>query len=309
MNQAGNNAMPTFMDIESQYRRAAQLRDQIDIDGDYSDASEVIGEYRELSPCPKKGKITFKQIGDLREYKSKPVSMDDETLLICRKPVATGDLDGLNKPIYRHAEPTFDPVDFYQAFWGHEYDIYRGRVLPINPIGAWNENFSNPQPQDNDREENGYNYRGGQVKDDDEGEYFSLYSSSRYERYLYGYNGNVPIYRNRYFPLGTFAISAIGRVEAGTRLVWKAEVYKAKGEKAYIQIGGWSEGFFGGESKTYHEEGFIRAGSSSQWETFTGEFTVDDRFMDLYISFQQNGNDNDDNYERLNFRNVQIWRA
>ena len=236
---------PTIEWLEYQYKLDAKNRAVIDINGDYNDASEVIGEYRELTPCPRKGRISFKQIGDLR-LKKEDISLDDEDLLICRRPVASGELDDRDQPIFRHEEPTFDPKDFYRALWGHGYDIYRARVLPMNPLDAWNEGFSKPHPLDNGRENNGYGYRGVQVRENDDGQYFRLYNSSRSEYVFVGwYPDGRPAYDYRYYVLATYATSYIGRLPAGTRLEWCVEIYKPRGdwktESGSFQIRGYPD--------------------------------------------------------------------
>ena len=77
---------------------APTFRGLIDITGDYDDVSQVIGTYRELTPCPRSGRINFKQVGGLR-LKTSEIEMDDEDLLVCRKPEATGELDENNNAI------------------------------------------------------------------------------------------------------------------------------------------------------------------------------------------------------------------
>ena len=305
---------PTIEWLEYQYKLAAKNRAVIDINGQVTDVSEVIGKYREITPCPSKGKISFKQIGDLREYSRQEISMDDEELLICRKPVASGGLDNKDNPIYEHADPTYDPKDFYSAFYGHFYDVYRAKILPMNPLRAWNEGFSSPHPLDNKQENNGYGYRGVQVKENDAGKYFRLYSASVGEYVFVGwYPNNTPAYDWRYYPKATYCTAYVGRIPAGTRLEYSVQIYKPYGdwrsEGGSFQIRGWSEGFFGGESMDYVNNYFGGAGSSSAFQTFSGEFTIDDRFQDLWMAFQQNGSNNSNHYQNIYFRNFQIWRV
>ena len=304
---------PTIEWLDYQYKLAAKNRAIIDINGDYNDASEVIGEYRELTPCPRTGKISFKQIGDLR-LKKKDIALDDEDLLICRRPVASGQLDGYNNPIFRHEEPTNDPKDFYRALWGHGYDIYRAKVLPMNPLNAWNEGFSNPYPLDNDQEDYGYGRRGVQVLENDGGKYFRIYNSSYSEDVFVGvYPDGRPAFERRYYVRATFATCYIGRIPPGTRLEWCVDIYKENGdwrsEDGSFQIRGWAEGYFGGDFMDYENISFRSAGNDKTWRCYSGELTVDERFNDLWLSFQQNGSDNTTQYQNIYFRNFQIWRA
>ncbi len=306
---------PNIEWLHYQYRLAAKNRAIIDIDGDYNDASEVIGEYRELTPCPRKGRISFKQIGDLR-LRKKDISMDDEDLLICRRPVASGDLDDSDNPIYRHPDPTNDPKDFYSALWGHGYDVYRGRVLPMNPIDAWTEGFSDPHPLENDQENNSFSKRGVEVKENDEGKYFRIYNSSAASYVFLGvYPDGSAAYDWRYYVRATYMTAYIGRIEPGTKLEWCVEVLKRedggwKAEAGSFQIRGWPEGWYSGsypdDIKEYHDQSMRK---TSGWQTYSGEFTVDERYKDIWLSFQQNGSDNTTQYQNLYFRNFQIWRA
>ena len=304
---------PTLEWLFYQYQQAAKRRDRIEIEG-YDDVSEVIGEYREITPCPSRGKISFRQIGAVR-LKEKEINLDDEDLLLCRKPVATGELDDQNNPIFRHPDPTNDPQDFYSALYGHNYDVYRAKVLPMNPLNAWNESFSEPHPLDNEQEENGYGFRGVQVKEDDDGEYFRVFSSSRSVYGFYGYRPDgTEIWKLFYYPKATYCTAYVGRIPAGTRLEWAVEVRKTSGdwrsESGSFQIRGMPEGFMSGsypdDMKEYYAKS-LRA--TSGWQTFSGELTIDDRYQDLILSFQQNGSDSTTAYQNIYFRNFQIWRV
>lgn len=292
---------PTLEWLHYQYQTAAKLRERIDVDG-YEDASEVIGEYRELEPCPKNGRISYKQIGGVR-LKTKDIAMDDEDLLICRKVFATGELDDRDNPIFRHEPPTNEPSDFYSALWGHNYDVYRGKILPMNPLNAWNEGFSDPQPWENSEEDNGYGYRGIEVREDDDGEYFRLYNSSR------------PYYYQNFRVLATYAVAYIGRIPAGTRLEWAVEIFKRedggwRASTASFQIRGWPEGYYTGsypdDMEEYHSQSVRQ---TSGWQSFSGEFTVDERYNDIWLAFQINGSSATTSYQNIYFRNFQIWRA
>lgn len=299
---------PTIEWLEYQYKLDAKNRAVIEVENE-----DNIGAYRELTPCPRKGKISFKQIGDLR-LKKKDIAMDDEDLLICRRPVASGDLDDYKNPIYRHEEPTNDPKDFYRALWGHGYDVHRAEVLPMNPLGVWNEGFSAPYPLNNEQEDNSFSRRGVSVYENDGGQYFRLYNSSYGEYVFVGwYPSGQAAFDWRYYVRATYAVCYIGRIEPGTRLEWCVDVYKPNGdwrsESGSFQIRGWSEGWFGGESMDYENISFRSAGNSTSWRCYSGEITVDERHNDLWLAFQQNGSDNTTQYQNTYFRNFQFWRV
>lgn len=301
---------PTIEWLEYQYKLYSKNRAVIGIPD--VEATDVVGTFRELTPCPRSGKISFKQIGDIR-LKTKDIFMNDEDLLVCRRPVANG-VDSNKEPKFEHEEPTNDPSDYYRALWGHGYDIYRGEVLPMNPLESWNEGFSPPYPTSSSQEDYGFSRRGVQVLENDSGEYFRLYNSSYGEYVFLGYYGNGnPAWGWRYWVRATYAVCYIGRIEPGTRLEWCVDVYKPNGdwrtEGASFQIRGWSEGFFGGDSMDYENIGFRQAGSSGDWRCYSGEITVDERFNDLWLAFQQNGSDNTTNYQNVYFRNFQFWRS
>ena len=109
--------------------------------------SQQIGFFREITPCPSSGKITFKQIGAIRQITTN-IACDNEELLLARKPQPTGELDSFENPIYALKEPTYDPSDFYSAYWGASYDVIKGDDLGPTPLGDWNEQFEDPQPPD-----------------------------------------------------------------------------------------------------------------------------------------------------------------
>ena len=85
----------------------------------------TIGDSRPLAPCPSSGKITFQQIGAIREVSSE-IQMDDARLLPCmamvgkNKEDGKGELDTYGNRVYVHPEPTNDQVDYYNALWGHD---------------------------------------------------------------------------------------------------------------------------------------------------------------------------------------------
>ena len=263
-----------------------------------------VGFSRMINPCPTSGKITFKQIGDLREYDGAPISMDDERLLNCRQPSPAGD------GTYYQPVATNDPSDYYNALWGSEGVVNRGRVLPMNPIGSWNENFPNGYPLDNSNEDNSFNYRG--VTPQENG--FRMYAASEARYVFVGMDPNNPgygIYEWRYYPRTVNAVGYIGRFEAGTRLSMAFETYsnisgdKWKQTAGYWSVRGWTQGFFQGDSKTY-EEGRIPLRSTY---THVVDITVNDAPKDIWIAFQQDGDPDNDTQQWFELNNFWIWRT
>ena len=297
---------PTLDDFVRSYRSSA-LREIIEGEED-----RELGFVRELEACPRKGRINFKQIAQLRQRKS-GVDTRDEDLLICRKPVATGDLDAFDNPIYRHEDHNDDPSDYYQALWGHDYDVYRGKVVGPRHANSWSEGFSDPYPTEAEDEGNGYARRGVEVNENDEGDkYFRIYSSSTSERvYIGTYPNGNPAYETKYYPRATYLTTYVGRIEPGTRLIFNFEAYSSdsswRGQRGVFSMRGWEEGFMGGDSMDYMQ--FSISNDRNEFISYTDEFTVDERFSDIWIAFQQNGSSATINYQNLYLRNFQIWRA
>lgn len=264
-----------------------------------------IGTYRIINPCPTSGRISFRQIADLR-FRSRNIQLDDADLLRCRKPVATGNLDENYKPIYAHKDPPiYDPIEWRGGMWGHDYVVNRGESLPVNPINSWNEGFSSPYPTQSDDEEYGYSYRGV----DTDGSSIRVYSASISKYVFVGWdNNNNPRYEWRFYPRATYATAYIGRVDPGTRLIFNFEALSRTPDWQYVggsyQIRGSSEGFLGGDQMEYVSAGIP---NSNDWISINHEIVVDSRFNDIYLAFQQNGSDSTGQVMSTYFRNYQIW--
>ena len=193
--------------------------------------SQDIGFFREITPCPRSGKITFKQIGAIRQI-TKNISCDNEELLLARKPQPTGELDDYNNPIYALKEPTYDPSDYYSAYWGSSYDVNKGESLGPNLLGDWNEQFVDPQPPDEfnaggwgpDAEARDGVRKVESKLDSDGNPYIDVISASGG---IYRYAGTYPdgsaAYDWFWYPRTAYAISYLSRAEAGDRLVFYFE--------------------------------------------------------------------------------------
>lgn len=263
-----------------------------------------VGFSREIPPCPSSGRITFKQIGDLREYSNQPISMDDERLLNCRKPAPVGDGS------YYQPDPSNDPSDFYDAIWGSEGVVNRARELPMNPLGSWNENFPGTYPLDSDFEENSFNYRGMTAQ----GLGFRAYAKSvaRYEFIRPDPNNpGYGIYEWRYYPQTVNPVGYIGKFDAGTRLSMAFETASyISGEKwqqtaGYWAVRGWTQGFFQGDSKTYTEGRIALRATNTQ----VIDIEVDDAHKHIWIAFQQDGDSDNDTEQWFELNNFWIWRT
>jgi hypothetical protein len=255
-----------------------------------------VGFFREIQPCPSSGRISFKQIGDLREYDGVPVEMDDDRLLNCRKPAPAGD------GAYYQPAATNDPSDYYNAVWGSEGVVNRGRELPMNPIGTWNENFPPPYPLDSWWEEGSFQYRGVTAKDQG----FRIYctSEARYEWTGEIGPGGGGIYKWRYYKKATNAVGYIGRFDAGTRLSMALETTSYSSVRGGWSVRGWTQGFFQGDQKIYNE-GSVSRGANTQ----TVDIEVDDAHKDIWIAFQQDSDDDSDTQQSFELNNFWIWRT
>ena len=147
--------------------------------------------------------------------------------MLARKPEPTGDLDDFNNPIYALREPTYDPSDYYSAYWGASYDVIKGESLGPNPLGDWNEQFEDPQPPDDlSSILDGEQFRDGSrsveaLIDDDGNAYLTVESSSPGAyRWSYVNNEGFSVYEWFYYPRTAYAISYLSRAEAGDRLVF-----------------------------------------------------------------------------------------
>ena len=263
-----------------------------------------VGFSREILPCPSSGRISFRQIGDLREYDGAPISMDDERLLNCRKPAPAGD------GTYYQPDATNDPSDYYDALWGSEGVVNRGKELPMNPIGSWNENFPGTYPLDSSSEDNSFNYRGVTAK----GLGFRMYAKSEARYVFVGMDPANPgygLYEWRYYPRSVNAVGYIGRFEAGTRLSMAFETYsmigadKWKQTAGYWSVRGWTQGFFQGDSKTYEEGRVVIRAKHTQ----IVDIVVNDAHKDIWIAFQQDGDPDNDIEQWFELNNFWIWRT
>jgi hypothetical protein len=249
---------------------------------------------RALEPCPNSGRISFAQIADLKIDRN-DVDCNDERLLVTRKMVET-DEESEYKGAYYHAhpEPANDPSDYYGAFWGHDYEFQRGENLPVNPIGRWNEAFSDPYPEN-------FTQRGVEVgTSPDNGQpYFRMFAQT-----------DEKLSNGDFKQLATYMTAYIGRVPAGTNLTVYFE-YDAGAPNWYdtstvFELRAWSEGFFQGAEKTYIKRSLRNHG---QWNAFKEDFTVDSVHKDLFVAFQKNTSSSRSAYQNHYFRNFQIWRT
>ena len=275
---------PTIDTLERQVRSGP-------IDG--STDEQQLGFSRDINPCPKSGRITFKQIGDLIGQEG-DIDCDDEELMICREPPVTGDLGKNDKPLRKQSEAGNDPSDFYNACWGHNYDFIRGYPLGPNPVGRFCEMFSDPQPE-------GYGERGVQIKTyEDGGEYFRLYAYTSDKNW-----------QGDFVEKATYLVSYVGRFAPNTKLTIYFEYNGDAGDwtnpTPSFSLRGWSDGWYQGETKEYISTG-LRT-NDRYWSVFEQEFTVDSVHRDIWIAFQQNTSTVKANYENLYVRNVQIWRS
>jgi hypothetical protein len=279
--------------------------------------SQQIGFFREITPCPSSGKITFKQIGAIRQITTN-ITCDNEELLLARKPQPTGELDSFNNPIYALREPTYDPSDYYSAYWGASYDVIKGDDLGPTPLGDWNEQFEDPQPPDDFKEaaENAggnaqYVNGSRSVGSVSNGEvpHIEVRSTSGGVYSFFGYQGTNVIYRWNYYPRTAYAISYLSRAKAGDRLVFYFE-WKAGNSNWYdvgcsMRIIGWRDGWMGNDLKEYASI----ENSSNQWASEIVEIEVDPSYRDIAIAFYQTGSENGNYQQVCSFRNVHCWRA
>lgn len=278
----------------------------VDISPAYA-GSRSVGQYRTITPCPTSGRINFQQIGNLREYRNRPISMDDNSLLVCRRPEPTTE-DG--RLVYRHLPPTYDPSDFYGAMWGSEGNVARGKYLPMNPINTWNENFPGTYPTESPEENYSFQYRSCVPA----GNGFTLTAKSLTYRQFVGFDSNgYGVYETRYIPMTVNAVAYVGRFDPGTVLSMAFETtnYRTNGEATWkMQLGfwnvrGWSQGFFNGSVVDYASGSIPR----NQTATQTATIQIDDLHRDLWIAFQQDGSDSSENEQWHTLHNFQIWRA
>lgn len=273
--------------------------------------SQNIGFFREITPCPSSGKITFKQIGAIRQITSN-IECDNEELLLARKPQPTGELDGWNNPIYALREPTNDPADYYSAYWGCSYDVIKGESLGPNPLGDWNEQFVDPQPPDDYQDiadgaggsaeaKSGYRGVASAVLDGTPCIEMTAASGGVYR--FYAWQGSTPLYRWDWYPRTVYAISYISRAQAGDRLVFYFESRGTEG--SYMRIIGWRDGWMGNDEKEYASVSTRNSG----WKSEIVEIEVDPSYRDIAIAFYQSSSDDNSYFYKSYVRNVHCWRA
>jgi hypothetical protein len=285
-----------------------------------------IGGTRELTPCPKNGKITFKQIGAIREI-SEEINMDDEVLLPCRRPFPLKDEDGNSvvdetydkNQVYKQREPTNDPADYYSALWGHNYKLTDGNTEVANPLDEFHPDFDwtfpdKPPYQDGD---NLYDspWRGGSqsvsISDEDTDEPYFRVSASSYSVYTYmGYAGNgTGIYEWVPKVIDSQAWAYIGKVPANQKLFvyfeWNCANSSWYDEPATMEISAWREGYRQGDQKQYFTASIANRG----WRSELVEIEVDENFRDLWIGFKQLSSSQGGYGQSCYFRNINIWRA
>ena len=275
--------------------------------------SQQIGFFREITPCPSSGKITFQQIGAIRQI-TKNISCDNEELLLARKPRPTGELDGANNPIYALAEPTYDPSDYYSAYWGASYDLIKGESLGPNPLGDWNEQFVDPQPPDDYQDiadgaggsaEAKSGYRGvASTTDTDGNSQIELTAASGGVYSFYGWQGTNAIYAWDWYQRTVYAISYISRAQAGDRLVFYFE--SAGTEGSYMRVIGWRDGWMGNDEKEYAS---VSTRTGRAWRSYIVGIGVGPSYRDIAIAFYQSSSSSDDYFYRSQFKNVHCWRA
>ena len=283
-----------------------------------------IGGTRELTPCPKNGKITFKQIGAIREI-SEEINMDDEVLLPCRRPFPLKDEDGnsvvdaKNNQVYKQREPTNDPADYYAALWGHNYKLTDGNTEVANALDEFHPDFDRTFPEKPPYQDGDNLYaepwRGGSqyvaISDEATDEPHFTVSASSYEVYTYtGYAGNgTGNYEWLPKVIDSQAWAYIGKVPADQKLFvyfeWNCANSSWYDEPATMEISAWREGYRQGDQKQYFTASIANRG----WRSELVEIEVDENFRDLWIGFKQLSSSQGGYGQSCYFRNINIWRA
>jgi hypothetical protein len=283
-----------------------------------------IGGTRELTPCPKNGKITFKQIGAIREI-SEEINMDDEVLLPCRRPFPLKDEDGdavvdvKSNQVYKQREPTNDPADYYAALWGHNYKLTDGKTGIANDLDEFHPDYDSTFPDTPPYDGEGYldvgAWSGGSqsvsISDEATDEPHFRVSASSYSVYTYiGYAGNGQG-NYEWLPrvIDSQAWAYIGKVPANQKLFvyfeWSCTKSQWYDEPATMEISAWREGYRQGDQKQY----FTASTVSRKWTSELVEIEVDENFRDLWIGFKQLSSDQGSYGQSCYFRNINIWRA
>lgn len=285
-----------------------------------------IGGTRELTPCPKNGKITFKQIGAIRDI-SEEINMDDEILLPCRRPFPLKGEDGDavvddtsdENQVYKQREPANDPADYYAALWGHNYKLTDGNTEVANPLDEFHPDFDRTFPDKPPYQGEGDNiydaWRGGSqyvsISDETTDEpHFAVVASS-YEVYTYtGSAGNgFGYYEWLPAQIDSQAWAYIGKVPANQNLFvyfeWNCSKARWYDEPATMEISAWREGYRQGDQKQYFTSSIANRG----WRSELVEIEVDENFRDLWIGFKQESSMEGSYSQACYFRNINIWRA
>lgn len=285
-----------------------------------------IGGTRELTPCPKNGKITFKQVGAIREI-SEEINMDDEILLPCRKPFPLKDENGDavidetydENQVYKQREATNDPRDYYAALWGHNYKLTDGNTDIANALDEFHPDFDLTFPDKPEYEDGDSLYdqpwRGGSQgvaidNSDADQPCFRVYASSySVYRYMYFQEGVGAIYEWVPRQVDSQAWAYIGKVPDNQKLFvyfeWKSSNSNWWDEPARMEISGWREGYRQGSQIQYLTKSAVNRG----WESVLTEIEVDEYHRDLWIGFKQMSSDQGSYGQNCYFRNINIWRA
>ena len=275
----------------------------------------TIGNSRPLTPCPGSGKITFQQIGAISEI-STEVKLDDERLLSCRAMVGKnkadgkGELDAYGNRVYVHPEPTFDPVDYYNALWSHDATslFSSENNQEMNEIGKWyveNEVYSAREPEPNKwvpavQEIDAVEVDGEQC----------IRLSAAAAQYQYGIDGLGQVVW-RFTQSDATVKTYVGQLPAGQVFTiyweWRQLTDNWWDSNPTIKVCAWSGGYKGSEIVETLLEKDQRG---TEWKSCKYTFTVPENgFDDIWIEFQQKSSDAKRDTSRSFFKNLQIWRA
>lgn len=279
-----------------------------------------IGQFRELSPCPKNGKITFQQVGAIRGVSSL-IEMNDDRLLKCRSmSVKKGEdgksvLDDYGNAIYVKAEPTNDPADFYAALWGDVGDLTDGNTNLSNDYGEWyveNEFFSSNTPSEDPfgwrpaiQEAESISYDTA----DGKGERGIKLTASPAQ----SGGGLDPLGQIiwRPFQSDSTVKSYVGRLPAGQTYhvywEWKQLSDSPDDERPTMKIAAWAGGY---KASEVVEALLGEDHRGTQWKSCKRTFDVPTNgYQDIWMEFRQDSPNVSGRSSSSIFKNVQIWRA
>jgi hypothetical protein len=275
----------------------------------------TIGDSRPLAPCPSSGKITFQQIGAIREVSSE-IQMDDARLLPCRAMVGKnkedgkGELDTYGNRVYVHPEPTNDPVDYYNALWGHDASSLFASESnqQMNELGKWyveNEFYSTNEPDP----DSWIPALQEAVAVDRDGEQ-CIRMAAAPAQYFAGVDNLGQAVWN-FIEADVTVKNYVGRLPAGEVFTiyweWKQDNTQWWDVDPTMKVFGWSGGYKGSEVVETLLEKSHRGG---EWRSSRYTFTVPENgFNDIWLEYQQKSPDSRADYTRSIFKNVQIWRA